>query len=221
MRIIFRVCERIQVLDYGKSLAVGSPDEIQRRTSRSSPPTSGRRARRSRRHTSVLKMTDLCVHYGRVRRVQSLALEVNEGELVGLVGHNGAGKTTTLIDDRRRRSGRPRATSSSRAGRIVGRVARRDPAAGHRARPGGPADLRPPHRGREPPDRRDAPGGPRRDGRGDQAHDRALPGAGARTGRSPARSSRAASSSSSRSRGRSSRGRSCSCSTSRRSASRR
>jgi len=28
MRIIFRVCERIQVLDYGKSLAVGSPDEI-------------------------------------------------------------------------------------------------------------------------------------------------------------------------------------------------
>jgi branched-chain amino acid transport system ATP-binding protein len=28
MRIIFRVCERIQVLDYGKSLAVGSPEEI-------------------------------------------------------------------------------------------------------------------------------------------------------------------------------------------------
>jgi ABC-type branched-subunit amino acid transport system ATPase component len=28
MRIIFRVCERIQVLDYGKSLAVGSPDDI-------------------------------------------------------------------------------------------------------------------------------------------------------------------------------------------------
>jgi branched-chain amino acid transport system ATP-binding protein len=28
MRIIFRVCERIQVLDYGKSLAVGTPAEI-------------------------------------------------------------------------------------------------------------------------------------------------------------------------------------------------
>jgi ABC-type branched-subunit amino acid transport system ATPase component len=28
MRIIFRVCERIQVLDYGKSIAVGLPDEI-------------------------------------------------------------------------------------------------------------------------------------------------------------------------------------------------
>jgi branched-chain amino acid transport system ATP-binding protein len=29
MRIIFRVCERIQVLDYGKSIAVGTPKEIQ------------------------------------------------------------------------------------------------------------------------------------------------------------------------------------------------
>jgi branched-chain amino acid transport system ATP-binding protein len=28
MRMIFKVCERIQVLDYGKSLAVGSPEEI-------------------------------------------------------------------------------------------------------------------------------------------------------------------------------------------------
>jgi ABC-type branched-subunit amino acid transport system ATPase component len=28
MRIIFRVCERIQVLDYGKSIAVGTPEEI-------------------------------------------------------------------------------------------------------------------------------------------------------------------------------------------------
>lgn len=28
MRIIFRVCERIQVLDFGKSIAVGTPEEI-------------------------------------------------------------------------------------------------------------------------------------------------------------------------------------------------
>ena len=36
------------------------------------------------------------MHYGRIAAVQSLSLEVNEGELVGLVGHNGAGKSTTL-----------------------------------------------------------------------------------------------------------------------------
>jgi branched-chain amino acid transport system ATP-binding protein len=45
----------------------------------------------------MLKINSLSVHYGRVRAVQNLSLEVNEGELVGLVGHNGAGKTTTLM----------------------------------------------------------------------------------------------------------------------------
>jgi branched-chain amino acid transport system ATP-binding protein len=45
----------------------------------------------------LLRLNDVSVHYGRIAAVQSLTLEVNEGELVGLVGHNGAGKTTTLM----------------------------------------------------------------------------------------------------------------------------
>jgi branched-chain amino acid transport system ATP-binding protein len=44
----------------------------------------------------LLELTDVFVHYGRVAAVQQLTLSVNEGELVGLVGHNGAGKSTTL-----------------------------------------------------------------------------------------------------------------------------
>jgi branched-chain amino acid transport system ATP-binding protein len=45
----------------------------------------------------LLRLNDVSVHYGRIAAVQSLTLEVNDGELVGLVGHNGAGKTTTLM----------------------------------------------------------------------------------------------------------------------------
>ena len=44
----------------------------------------------------MLRLTDVSVHYGRIAAVQRLSLEVNAGELVGLVGHNGAGKSTTL-----------------------------------------------------------------------------------------------------------------------------
>lgn len=44
----------------------------------------------------MLRLTDVTVHYGRIPAVQQLSLEVNKGEMVGLVGHNGAGKSTTL-----------------------------------------------------------------------------------------------------------------------------
>jgi branched-chain amino acid transport system ATP-binding protein len=44
----------------------------------------------------LLRLTDVTVHYGRIPAVQQLSLEVNDGEMVGLVGHNGAGKSTTL-----------------------------------------------------------------------------------------------------------------------------
>jgi branched-chain amino acid transport system ATP-binding protein len=44
----------------------------------------------------LLKLSDVSVHYGRIAALQRLSLEVNQGEMVGLVGHNGAGKSTTL-----------------------------------------------------------------------------------------------------------------------------
>jgi len=44
----------------------------------------------------LLRLIDVSVHYGRVAAVNDLTLEVNQGELVGLIGHNGAGKSTTL-----------------------------------------------------------------------------------------------------------------------------
>jgi branched-chain amino acid transport system ATP-binding protein len=45
---------------------------------------------------NILKVEDLHVAYGGIQAVKGIALEVNEGELVTLIGANGAGKTTTL-----------------------------------------------------------------------------------------------------------------------------
>ena len=46
--------------------------------------------------TSVLKISDLKVAYGGIKAVKGIDLEVNQGELITLIGANGAGKTTTI-----------------------------------------------------------------------------------------------------------------------------
>ncbi|MGW0751665.1 ABC transporter ATP-binding protein [Streptomyces sp. NPDC002587] len=46
--------------------------------------------------TAMLKVEDLKVAYGKIEAVKGISFEVNEGEIVCLVGTNGAGKTTTL-----------------------------------------------------------------------------------------------------------------------------
>ena len=44
----------------------------------------------------LLRLTKLSVSYGNIAAVQSLDLDVHEGEIVTLIGSNGAGKSTTL-----------------------------------------------------------------------------------------------------------------------------
>ncbi|WP_030707133.1 ABC transporter ATP-binding protein [Streptomyces sp. NRRL F-2580] len=46
--------------------------------------------------TALLKVEDLKVAYGKIEAVKGISFQVNEGEIVCLVGTNGAGKTTTL-----------------------------------------------------------------------------------------------------------------------------
>ncbi|MFL9927659.1 ABC transporter ATP-binding protein, partial [Herbaspirillum lusitanum] len=46
--------------------------------------------------TNILKIEQLSVAYGGIQAVKGISLEVNDGELVTLIGANGAGKTTTL-----------------------------------------------------------------------------------------------------------------------------
>lgn len=46
--------------------------------------------------TKSLRSAHLVKHYGRRRVVDDVSLQVNQGEVVGLLGANGAGKTTTF-----------------------------------------------------------------------------------------------------------------------------
>ncbi len=46
--------------------------------------------------TALLQIEDLHTYYGHVHALRGISLEVNEGEIVTLIGGNGAGKSTTL-----------------------------------------------------------------------------------------------------------------------------
>ena len=45
---------------------------------------------------ALLKVDDINVYYGAIHAIKGVSFEVNEGEVVTLIGANGAGKSTTL-----------------------------------------------------------------------------------------------------------------------------
>lgn len=45
---------------------------------------------------AMLELKDVEVYYGMIQAIKGISFEVNEGEVIALIGANGAGKTTTL-----------------------------------------------------------------------------------------------------------------------------
>ena len=44
----------------------------------------------------MLKVENINVYYGAIHAIKGISFEVNDGEIVTLIGANGAGKSTTL-----------------------------------------------------------------------------------------------------------------------------
>ena len=88
---------------------------------------------------ALLELDDIHTFYGNIEALKGISLEVDEGEIVTLIGSNGAGKSTTL----RSISG---LTPPARGlDPLRGRGDRRDAAAGHRPARDLPVARGPPH----------------------------------------------------------------------------
>src|SRR5213079_3593166 len=64
-------------------------------TRRSSRPTSASRDSGAT-DMALLEIRDIHTYYGNIEALKGVSLEVNDGEIVTLIGSNGAGKSTTL-----------------------------------------------------------------------------------------------------------------------------
>jgi ABC-type branched-subunit amino acid transport system ATPase component len=124
MRLVMGVCRRVAVMDFGRKIADGTPEEVSTdagvikaylgtggdKEVSSAPGASGvddpvqvgaspsyaRVGMTPEPADSILDVRDLTVSYGAVVAVRKVSIRVARGEVVALIGANGAGKSTIL-----------------------------------------------------------------------------------------------------------------------------